>query len=162
MPGILSTLGSWGRGLISRAQQTGRSLGETLGILERHEIIIEAEPAARDWGLVSTADALTPDVSAIRDYDYVPHNLFVESEIPWREKFAYQVTIYGRDAGIEDPKHRGRFRHQAFDMTVSREMTVQEVKDAALIRFGGYEGAKMMEIFDVAVTGAWKSAEVEW
>jgi len=112
--------------------------------------------AARDWGRVSVADALEPQITALRPDELVPRDLFTVSDIPWADKYAYQVTVFGRDRAT------GRFARQKFDMTVGRTMTIQDAMDEARARFGGYEGSRMSEVFDVAVTGAWKSAEVEW
>jgi len=116
--------------------------------------------AARDWGRVSTADALTPQITALRPDEFVPRDLFVVSDIPWADKYAYQITVFGRDN--RPGKTRGQFRRQLFDMTVGREMSVEEVLREAQYRFGGYEAAQFSEIFDAAVTGAWRSPEVEW
>jgi len=162
MPGIWRRLGGFGTKVIRTAQQLGRTLGETLHLIKPIAPIVEPMAAARDWGRVAIADALEPQIAALRPDESVPRDLFTISDIPWADRFAYQVTIYGRDAGITDPKKRGQFKNQMFDMTVGREMTIEEVIAEAKHRFGGYEGAQMMDIFDVAVTGAWKSAEVEW
>lgn len=118
--------------------------------------------AARDWGRVSTADALEPQITALRPDEYVPRDLFTVSDIPWADKYAYEVTVYGRNIGLGRPETWGRFHRQKFDMTVGREMTVQEAIDEAHRRFGKTGGSPLMEIFDVAITGAWKSAEAEW
>ena len=156
LAGIFQRLGSFGTAVIQTAKQIGWSLGETLGILERSQIDVEPLAAARDWGRVSTSEALEPEITALGGDEYIPHSLFVTSDIPWKEKFAYQVTIFGRDRAT------GRFKNQAFDMTVGREMTIDEIITLAHTRFGGYEGSKMSEVFDAQVTGAWKSGEVEW
>lgn len=162
MPGLWQRLGGFGTKVIRTGQRLGRTLGEVLHLVKPVAPIIEPMAAARDWGRVSKADALTPEIAALRPDETVPRDLFTISDIPWADRFAYQVTVFGRDAGITDPKKRGQFRRQMFDMTVGREMTIEEAIAEAKYRFGGYEGSQMMEVFDVAVTGAWKSAEVEW
>lgn len=156
MPGIWKRLGGYGTKVIRLGQKWGRSLGEVLHLIEPVAPIVEPMAAARDWGRVSIADALEPQIAALRPDETVPHSLFTISDIPWADKYAYQVTVFGRDRAT------GRFARQKFDMTVSRTMTVQEAIEEAKTRFGGYEGSRMSEVFDVAVTGAWKSAEVEW
>lgn len=156
MPGIWQRLGGFGTKVIRSAQALGRSLGETLHLIKPIAPIVEPMAAARDWGRVQTADALEPQIAALRPDESVPRDLFTISDIPWADKYAYQVTIFGRDRAT------GQFRNQQFDMTVGREMTVEEAIAEAKYRFGGYEGSRMSEIFDAAVTGAWKSAEVTW
>jgi len=156
MPGIWQTLGGFGTKVIRTAQQIGRSLGETLRIIKPVAPIVEPLAAARDWGRVQIADALEPEIAALRPDETVPHSLFTVSDIPWADKYAYQVTIFGRDRAT------GRFKRQVYDMTVSREMTIGEVIEAAKLTFGRCQTAHFREMWDVAVTGAWKSPEVEW
>lgn len=156
MPGIWKRLGGFGTKVIRTAQQLGRSLGETIGIIKPVAPEVEPMAAARDWGRVRTADALEPQIVALRPDETVPRDLFTISDIPWADKYAYQITIYGRDLTT------GRFARQKYDMTVSREMTVQEALDEAHRRFGKTGASPLMDVFDVAVTGAWKSAEAEW
>jgi len=105
---------------------------------------------------VQIADALEPEIAALRLDETIPHSLFTISDIPWADKYAYQITIFGRDRAT------GQFRRQKFDMTVSREMTIEDAIMEAKARFGGYAGSQFSEVFDAAVTGAWKSPEVEW
>lgn len=156
MPGIWQRLGSFGTRVIRLGQDLGQSLGEVLGLIKPIAPLVEPMAAARDWGRVSVSDALSPDVVKLRPDEEVPRDLFVVSDIPWADKYAYEVTVFGRDRAT------GRFARQKFDMTVGQEMTVQEAMDEARARFGGYEGSRMSAVFDVAVTGAWKSPEVEW
>jgi len=156
MPGLWQRLGGFGTKVIRTAQQLGRSLGETLRIIKPIAPFVEPMAAARDWGRVTTADALEPQIIALRPDEQVPHDLFVVSDIPWKDKFAYQVSIFGRD------RRTGRFKRQVYDMSVSREMTIQEVVETAKLTFGRCQTAHFAEFWDVKVTGAWKSAEVEW
>lgn len=156
MPGILRRLGSAGVKYIRKAQQLGRSLGETIGLLKPIAPEIEPMAAARDWGRVSTADALTPEITKLRPDESVPRDLFVRSDLPWSDKYAYQIAVFGRD------RMTGRFKNQVYDMTVSKEMTVEEIKETAKLTFGRCTRAHFSEFFDIAVTGAWKSPEVEW
>lgn len=156
MPGIWKRLGGYGTKVIRLGQQLGRSLGEVLHLIKPVAPIIEPMAAARDWGRVATADALEPQIAALRPDETVPRDLFTISDIPWADKYAYQISVFGRDRAT------GRFRRQKFDMTVSREMTIEEAIVEAKARFGGYAGSQFSEVWDAAVTGAWKSAEVEW
>lgn len=156
MPGIWQRLGGFGTKVIESALQIGRSLGETLRIIKPVAPEIEPMAAARDWGHVQTSDALEPAITALRPDEFVPRDLFVTSEIPWKDKYAYQVTVYGRDLIT------GRFTRQKFDMTVNTEMSVQGVIDETKSRFGSQGASPILEVFDVAVTGAWKSPEIEW
>lgn len=156
MSGILGKLGGFGTRVIRTAQQIGRSLGETLGLVRKIAPDIEPMAAARDMGRVSTADALTPEITALRPDEFVPRDLFTVSDIPWADKYAYEVSIYGRD------RRTGRFKRQKFDMTVGRQMSIEEIKETAKLTFGRCTRAHFSEFFDIAVTGAWKSPEVEW
>lgn len=156
MPGIWQSIGSFGTKVIRLGQDLGRSLGETLGLIQPIAPFIEPMAAARDWGNVSISDALSPDVAKLRDDQFVPRDLFATSDIPWADKYAYEVAIFGRDSST------GQFRRTKFDLTVTREMTIEEIKNHARASLGQGGRYPFSEIFDVAVTGAWKSPEIEW
>ena len=162
MPGIWQRLGGFGTKVIRSAQALGRSLGETLRLIKPVAPVVEPMAAARDWGRVSTADALEPQIAALRPDESVPRDLYTTSDIPWSDKYAYEVSVYGRNISMGHPRTWGQFTRQKFDMTVSRVMNIQEITEEAHRRHGKTGDSPKMVIFSVAVTGAWKSAEVEW
>lgn len=90
---------------------------------------------------------------AIPDNEYVPDRLHIASDIPWRRKYAYTVSVYGRDLAT------GQFARQDYDMTVSRKMTIGEIKDTAARRIGKSGSAPLIDIFDINVSNAWEREE---
>jgi len=156
MPGLWSRLGSFGTKVIRSAQQLGQSLGEVLGIIKPVVPFVDPMAVAREWGKVSTFDALTPDVAKLGPDELVPRDLFVTRDVPWRGRFAYEVSIYGRNLAT------GQFARWKYNMQANRELTIQEVNDEARLNIGRKGRSPKLEIWDVTVTGAWRSAEVEW
>jgi len=156
MAGIWSKLGDFGLAAIERLQEAGRSLGEALHILKPIAPDIEPMAAARDWGAVSTHDALEPEVLAVLEDELIPRDLYVARDVPWQGRFAYEVSTYGRDLTT------GRFARWKYNLTTARELTIQEVQDEAERVIGKRGRSPQLDIWSMKVTGAWRSAEVEW
>jgi len=75
------------------------------------------------------------------------------SDIPWRRKYAYTVSVYGRDLAT------GRFARQDYDMTFSRKMSIGEIKEATGQRVGKSGTDPVIDIFDMEVSNAWAREE---
>jgi len=75
------------------------------------------------------------------------------SEIPWARPYCYTVSVYGRDLAT------GRFARQDYDITVSRKMTIGEVKATAGARIGRSGSQPLVDIFDIQVSNAWEREE---
>ena len=153
MPGILERLGSWGTSIIKSAIETGRGIAETVGILKPTAPEITIPEASTDWGHVSRSEESRPDVLALRNDEQVPDHLYEHSEIPWSRKFAYTVSVYGRDIAT------GRFARQDYDLTASRKLTIGEVKGMAASRIGQDGTSALINIFSMTVSNAWEREE---
>jgi len=161
--GLRAKLGDLGTKAIRWAQRTGRSLAETIGILEPAGITIEPEAAVHDWGHVSTADALSPTIAKLPDDVFVSHDLYTEYSIPLKRKYAYEVHILGRSAGRHGMTRAGTIAHQDFRLTADEELDIRQIKEMAAVRIGEFGTDPLfLEIWDVAVTGAYRSPDVEW
>lgn len=146
-------MGSWGKRVVATAIETGRSIAETVGIIKPVAPEITITGAERDWGRVSLAESNEAIIADLPNEEYVPDELFTESEIPWKRQYAYTVAIYGRDLAT------GRFARQEYDLTTNRQLTIAEVKDMASSRIGKAGVSAIIDIFDVAVVNAWERVE---
>lgn len=153
MPGILKRLGSWGTSIIKAAIKTGRTIAETVGILKPVKPAFTVTDAPRDWGRVSRSEDASPQIAALKDASMVPEALFSTTDIPWARKYAYTVSIFGRDLAT------GRFARQDYDMTTSRQLSIGEVKEMAGSRIGKAGISALIDIFDIEVSNAWTREE---
>lgn len=111
---------------------------------------------ARDWGQVSTADALTPALALLRGDEEIPRDLYTATDVPKKYRYGYEVSIYGRDLAT------GQFASRKYSIPVSREMTPDEVIEMAESSLGRRGRSPEVEIWSAKVTHAWRSVEIEW
>jgi len=149
-------LGSFGRSLIQRAIDLGRTLGEQLEIIKPLAPLVSPPVAAREWGQVRIAEKRQPQFAALTPAETVPAAWFEETQIPWDKPLAYKVAVYGRSLAT------GRFIHQEYDLTVSRPLTAGEACDEAAARLGTAGASPTVDIFSVALVGASRRAGEEW
>jgi len=149
-------LGSFGRSIISRAIDVGRSIGEVLRIVQPIAPQIEPVSVAREWGQVSRPAGWEERFGLLAPDQAVPVDWFEMSEIPWDKPLAYKVAVYGRD------KATGRFLHQEYDLTVSRPLTMEEAVDEAEARLGATGTSPTVDIFSVKLIGASRRMGEEW
>jgi len=90
---------------------------------------------------------------SLRNDEYVPDELFAHSDIPWARKFAYTVSVYGRDIAT------GQFARQDYDLTASRKLSIGEVKGMAASRIGQDGTSALINIFSMTVSNAWEREE---
>ncbi len=149
MPGLLARLGSWGKGIISTAIQTGRTIAQVVGFAK--EIAPEITPAAveSEWGHVSRSEQAEALVLDLPDNEYVPDRLHSTTDIPFKRPYAYTVSIYGRELAT------GRFARQDYDLPASRKLTISEIKDMARQRIGKKGTTEIIDIFNMEVSNAW-------
>jgi len=156
LPGLLETLGGFGRSAISRAIETGRTIGEFLGIIKPLVPEVSLPEAVHEWGQVRISGERKKQVAGLAPEAYVPRDWFIESDIPWKTPIAYTVAIYGRDMAT------GRIISQEYNVTVSRPLTTGEVLDETRARFSEIPDKKYLEIWSAKVVGAFTRAGEEW
>jgi len=149
-------LGSFGRSLISRAIDVGRSIGEVVRIVQPVAPEIAPVAVAREWGQVSKPAGWEKRFGLIALDQPVPLDWFEFSEIPWDKPLAYKVAVYGRDLAT------GRFTHQEYDITVSRPLSVEEALDEAQSRLGSAGRSPTTDIFSITLVGASRRLGEEW
>lgn len=153
MPGILARLGSFGMRVVQSAIQTGRTIAETIGFVRPVAPDVTVAAVEREWGHVSRSEEAEPTILALSDTEYIADRLHMTSDIPWRRKYAYTVSVYGRDLAT------GRFARQDYDMTFSRKMSIGEIKEATGQRVGKSGTDPVIDIFDMEVSNAWAREE---
>lgn len=149
MAGILERLGSWGKGVVKSALETGRSIAQAVGFARPIAPDVTEPAVAREWGHVSRSEEASQDILDLPDEEYVPDRLHSIADVPFKRPWAYTVSIYGRDLAT------GRFARQDYDLTTSRKLTIGEVKDMAANRIGRTGVSAIIDIFDVQVSNAW-------
>lgn len=153
MPGILARLGSFGMRVVKSAIETGRTIAEAVGFVRPVAPTVTVADTEREWGHVTRSEEAEPTILALSDTEYVADRLHQVSDIPWRRKYCYTVSVYGRDLAT------GRFAREDYDMTFSDKMTIGEIKDTAGQRIGKEGTSAAIDIFDVEVSNAWKREE---
>jgi len=156
LKGLGGALGSFGRSIIQRAQDAGQGIAHVLGLAREAEAIVSPAIVQREWGEVGLATGRQEEFGALSATEQVPHSWFEESEIPWDKPYAYKVAIYGRDLAT------GRFTRQELDITVSRELTVEEALDETRIRVGISGTSPAFDVFSVSLVGASKRSGEAW
>lgn len=149
-------LGSFGRSIISRAIDIGRSIGEVLRIIEPVAPQVEPVSVAREWGQVAKPPGWEERFGLLAPDMAIPVDWFELSEIPWDKPLAYKVAVYGRD------KATGRFIHQEYDLTVSRPLTVEEALDEAEARLGATGRSPIVDIYSITLVGASRRMGEPW
>jgi len=148
LPGLIETLGGFGRSAISRAIETGRTIGELLGIIKPLVPEVSVPEVVREWGQVRLAGdreelfgTLAPEVS-------IPRKLY-EVAGPWQQqRYSYEYVLYGRDLAT------GRFARDYRNLAASRELTPGEVEMYARQAVGRDGESPEFEIFSITLTGA--------
>ena len=153
--GLEGFLGSFGRAILSGLQSIGSSIADANGLGRQAGLSPIPEIVAAEWGQVKVAGERESQFASLRPWESPQHDWFEESDIPWNRPFAYKVAVYGRDLAT------GRFSHQEYDVTVSRELTVEEITNETRARLGSGGQSPAMEMFDVKLIGASKRAGEE-
>jgi len=146
--GSESLLGGLGRSIIRTAQRAGQSISSALSRIAATGARPEPLTVAREWGQVRLEGERESTIASIGIGQEIPRSLYTEREVRYGDKFAYTVTVYGRDLAT------GRFAHQELDVWMSREASPEEVLEEASMNIGRDGGSPLFDIFDVSLTGA--------
>jgi hypothetical protein len=153
MPGLFRRLGDFTIKFAREQVARGQSLLESLGVLERHEIVVEPEAAARDWARLETFDAVSPEVSKLFGDDLIPKDWYIVSDTIWKKGYAYEVHVHGRDRAT------GQFRSDVFNLASQDELSIAEIEQRTIDTFTAGEEYPYSQISRVRVTGAFASPE---
>jgi hypothetical protein len=155
--GLEGFLGSFGRAILSGLQSIGGSIADAIGLGRQAGLSPIPEIVAQEWGQVKVVGERESEFASLRPWESPTHDMFEDRSIPWNKRYAYTVAVYGRDMST------GRFSHQEYNITVSRELTVEEITNETRTRLGSGGQSPTMEMFDVKLIGASKWAEdTEW
>ena len=147
--GLFAALGSFATKIYNTLQQFGRGIADAIGLGREAGLSPSLEAVTREWGEVKVSGETEERIAKLKTYETVPHDLYVTQDIPWKRPFGYTVSVYGRDM------ETGRFTHQDFNITVSREMTIEEITDETNTLLGATGMSPRVEIFSSKVTRAW-------
>jgi len=158
MPGIFQSIGSFGKRIIDRAIETGRSILETVGFLKPLVPTVTEEDVGRQYGRVYVEEEYKSDILELNPRTIIPESLHTPTDIPFKRPYAYKVVIFGRYVAgtIRDGvKVGGRFAHEEYDLPTNRLLTKEEVIDMARGRVGKAGGSPIMEVFSIEVVAAY-------
>jgi len=147
--GLFARLGDFATKIYKSLQTFGGGIADAIGLGRQAGLSPSLEAVTREWGAVKVSGESEKVIAGLRPWETVPHDLYQTQDIPWRRPFGYTVTIYGRDLAT------GRFSHNEYNITVSREMVIEEIGDEAMRLIGSQGMSPIIEIFDVKVTRAW-------
>jgi len=146
--GLFRAFGSFGQRIWSAIRSSARPLAEALGLARAAEVEVEPYALIREYRHSVRLAGLQEQVASIGLSEYVPRNLYVEAELPWKHRFAYQVSMSGRDLAT------GRFARTERWLTFSREMEIGEIMEEASVRFSAEGLYPQIAVTHMNVIGA--------
>jgi len=149
---MLKAFGSFGSRIWEGIKGRAQPIAEALRIGREAERDIDVSDVWREYRKVIKLEGISEQLAILEPDKYVPTQLWVESEIPWKQRYAYEVTISGRDIAT------GRFARTQRVLTFSRELTGAEVLEEATTRFGKEGAYPQMDITHLSLTGAFSRA----
>lgn len=158
MPGLFGSLGSFGRRIIQVVRETGRSIGEAIGLAPRQAEAIDTGTVIREFEQVAHIEEQQAAVAGWARDEVIPDYLHTTVDIPFNRPYAYTVTASGRAlAGRIGPggkKIGGQFVRDEWNLTFSRRMSPEEIEAIALRRFGAGGEYPLLSINRISVTAA--------
>ena len=158
MPGLFSTLGSFGRRIITIVRETGASIRSAIGLAPKQAGILEPSTVIREFDQVARLKEQESLVATLPRDEVIPDYLHTTTDIPFKREYAYTVTASGRAVagriGAGGEKIGGRFVRDEWNLTFSRRMTPEEVEAIALRRFGAGGKYPILTINRISVTAA--------
>lgn len=150
--GLQSLWGSFGEAVERFAVKTADALRTAFGLARVGQAPVDVPVLRQELANIRRGSETAPQLVALSRNEAIPENLYTESNIPWKQPFAYRVEFYGRDLAT------GMFAHIDRVITSSSELTPGEVLDIAGTRFGGGGAYPVLDIRQMAVTGAYTRA----
>lgn len=149
---MLKAFGSFGSAIWQGIKGRAQPVVEALRIGREAEREVAAADVWREYRKIIKLEGISEQLATLAPGEYVPTQLWQESEIPWKQRFAYEVTISGRDIAT------GRFARTQRILTFSRELTAAEVLEESTVRFGKEGAYPQMDITHLSLTGAFSRA----
>jgi hypothetical protein len=146
--GLFRAVGSFGRRIWDTIKSVAEPIRAAFDVAR--QIGAEVEPAAilTEYRTVVRLEGIAEQLAQVGRDEYIPPDLYQESLIPWKTPYAYEVTASGRNI-------KGKFARESRMMCFSRQMTIGELEDEYVNRFGIEGGSpQMIEITHLSVTGA--------
>ena len=158
MPGILATLGSFGRRIIQIVRTTGQGIKEAIGLAPKQAGELDPVVVAREFTQAARLEERESIIANLPRSEVIPDYQHIATDIPFNREYAYTVTVSGRAvAGRIGPggvKVGGRFTRDEFNITASRRLSPEEVEEIALRRFGASGEYPLLSITNMSVTAA--------
>lgn len=145
---MLKAFGSFGSKIWQGIKGRAKPIAEAIGIGRAAGREVSPIDLQREYRKVIKLEGISEQLATLDPGQYVPGQLWQESEIPWKHRFAYEVTISGRDLAT------GRFARTQRVLTFSRELLGSEVLEEATARFGSEGAYPQMDITHLSITGA--------
>lgn len=163
MPGIFQRLGGFASSIIARVRQEGRTILETVGFLKPMVPTVTEQEVATQYGRAAVEEQYKGPILDLNPRTVIPPSLHVETDIPFARPWAYKAVVFGRFVAgtIRDGvKVGGRFAHEEYNLTSSRQLTKEEIVDMAKTRIGKKGGSPILEVFSVEVVAAYSREEI--
>lgn len=158
MPGLLSTLGSFGKRILETVRETGLSIRQAIGLAPKQARDITPSAVLDDLIQVARLPEKAEVIRTLPRADPIPNYLHDATNIPFNRPYAYEITASGRSVagrvGAGGEKVGGRFTRDSFNITANRELSQEEIEEIALRRFGAGGKYPLLVIERMSVTGA--------
>lgn len=150
--GLQSLWGGFGEAVLRYASQTVDALRTAFGLAREGGAPVDVPVLRQELSYIRREGEAAPYVAALGVNETIPENLYVESDIPWKQPFAYEVSIFGRDIAT------GEYTRTERIVTSSSELTPGEAIEIVSDRFGADGAYPQLYIEDMALTGAFTRA----
>lgn len=155
-------LGSLGTQIWRTILDIGTGLAGALGLGRKAGVEAEPVPTWHEGYQVSVAAGRQEDFSAVESTAYVPVDWYEISTIPWDKPIAYTVAVYGRSRITTRKYKPGQMARMEFDLTFSRPLTMEEVRDEATAWLTGKDYSPFSEAISITVIGASRREGEPW
>lgn len=161
MPGLFTSLGSFGARIIKTVRETGRSIAQAIGLAPKQAVDLQPSAVARDFAQVAKLEEQESIVATLPRNEVIPDYLHTYVDIPFNRQYAYTIVASGRAlAGRVGPggkKIGGQFIRDTWNLTFNKRMTPEEIEAIALRRFGAGGKYPLLTVSRLSVTAAMTS-----
>ncbi len=155
--GLFKRFGSFATRIWQQIKTSVQPIADAVGIGRIAGVELEPYDLTREYRKIIRLEGLESQIANVGLEQTIPHNLYTEADMPWKRRFAYTVTMSGRDL------QTGRFTRTDRTLTFSREMEVGEIMEAAENYFSSSGEYRQVDVTHMTVTGAeTREGDVPW
>jgi hypothetical protein len=146
--GLFKAVGSFGSRVWGTVKRAIEPIRAAFNVAREIGAEVTTGALLGEYRKVVKLEGIAEQIATLEPDQYITPQLYQEADIPWDKPFAYEVTMSGRDLAT------GRFARTDRVLTFSRQLTIQEIEEEALARFGSEGAYPQIDITHISVTAA--------